>query len=319
MNNRIRKIVENIKNLYKGYLLFDEPMKLHTTMQVGGISLLFAEPKDIYSLILITQECKKNNVRFFVLGGGSNLIVDDKGFDGVIISTNSLSKIELKDNFVVCDSGAKTNDVVEFFANNGIFGMETFAGLPGTCGGACFMNARCYSVDISSKIQYIEYLDLEKIEENSTEFVEKHIKMYHNTSVDSEWSYKHSPFMEKKAIILKVAFKVEKVDLTKIGEIKANSKKFLDDRIKKGHFRAPSSGSVFKNNYDFGEPSGKLIDKVGLKGFKIGEAQIAPWHGNIIINTGNATASDVKDLVHLVQQKVHEHFGLELESEVIFI
>ena len=319
MTNRIRKIVENIKNLYKGRLLPDEPMSLHTTMKVGGNAELFAEPEDVFSLALVISECKKNFVDFFILGGGSNLIVSDEGFCGVVISMNAFSSIKFENGIVVCGSGVETGHAVEFFAENGISGMESFAGLPGTCGGACYMNARCYSNDISSKIKFVEYLDLENFDENSYKFLEKHIKMYHNNKDCAQWTYKHSPFMKKSVVITKVAFKAEECQLEKISELKAACESFIKDREQKGHFKAPSSGSVFKNNRDFGEPSGKLIDEAGLKGAKIGGAQIAPWHGNIIINTGNATCSDIKKLVQLAQQKVKERTGFMLECEVVFV
>ncbi|WP_294425239.1 UDP-N-acetylmuramate dehydrogenase [uncultured Treponema sp.] len=319
MTNRIRKIVENIKNLYKGRFLPDEPMRLHTTMKVGGNAELFAEPEDVFSLALVISECKKNSVDFFILGGGSNLIVSDEGFCGVVISMNAFSSIKFENRIVVCGSGVETSRAVEFFAENGISGMESFAGLPGTCGGACYMNARCYSNDISSKIKFVEYLDLENFDENSYKFLEKHIKMYHNNKDCAQWTYKHSPFMKKSVVITKVAFKAEECQLEKISELKAACESFIKDREQKGHFKAPSSGSVFKNNRDFGEPSGKLIDEAGLKGAKIGGAQIAPWHGNIIINTGNATCSDIKKLVQLAQQKVKERTGFMLECEVVFV
>lgn len=319
MTNRIRKIVENIKNLYKGRLLLDEPMSLHTTMKVGGNAELFAEPEDVFSLALVVSECKKNSVDFFILGGGSNLIVSDEGFCGVVISMNAFFSIKFENRIVVCGSGVETSRAVEFFAENGISGMESFAGLPGTCGGACYMNARCYSNDISSKIKFVEYLDLENFDENSYKFLEKHIKMYHNNKDCAQWTYKHSPFMKKSVVITKVAFKAEECQLEKISELKAACESFIKDREQKGHFKAPSSGSVFKNNRDFGEPSGKLIDEAGLKGAKIGGAQIAPWHGNIIINTGNATCSDIKKLVQLAQQKVKERTGFMLECEVVFV
>lgn len=288
-------------------------------MKVGGNADLFVEPEDVFSLALVISECKKNSVDFFILGGGSNLIVSDEGFCGVIISMNAFSSIKFENGIVVCGSGVETNRAVEFFAENGILGMESFAGLPGTCGGACYMNARCYSNDISSKIEFVEYLDLENFDENSYKFLEKHIKMYHNNKDCAQWTYKHSPFMKKSVVITKVAFKAEECQLEKISELKAACESFIKDREQKGHFKAPSSGSVFKNNRDFGEPSGKLIDEAGLKGAKIGGAQIAPWHGNIIINTGNATCSDIKKLVQLAQQKVKERTGFMLECEVVFV
>lgn len=321
MNIRIRKIVENIKNspAYKGKLRTQEPMSLHTTMKAGGSAAVFAEPQDIASLALLAAECRGSGADFFILGGGSNLIVRDSGFDGVIISMNSFSSIELKDGIAVCGAGALTADVVRFFAENGIPGMEVFAGLPGTCGGACFMNARCYSADISSRIDSVEYLDTEKIGSNAPAFLEQGLKIYHNTGSSMDWSYKHSPFMGGSRVITKVMFKAGKPDSSRVSDIRAECEHFIQDREAKGHFKAPSSGSIFKNSRSFGCPSGMLIDRAGLKGTRIGGAQIAPWHGNIIINTGNATCADIQSLVHLAQEKVQKQTGFLLECEVIFL
>lgn len=321
MNTRIRKIVENIKNspAYRGKLLMQEPMSLHTTMKAGGCASVFAEPEDCASLAVLAAACREGGADFFILGGGSNLIVSDSGFDGVIVSMNAFSSVELKDGNVVCGAGAQTGDVVRFFAENGIPGMEPFAGLPGTCGGACFMNARCYAADISSRISSAEYLDVEKIGSNACAFLEQHLKMYHNADNGADWSYKKSPFMGGSKIITKVIFKAGQPDPSKKPLIQAECERFIQDREAKGHFKAPSSGSIFKNSRDFGCPSGVLIDRAGLKGMRIGGAQIAPWHGNIIINTGNATCADIQALVHLAQEKVREQTGFLLECEVIFL
>lgn len=322
MFGRIRKITENIKNAFHGKLLLNEPMSLHTTMQVGGKATLFAQPENLESLVVLLTQCIKADVPFFVLGGGSNIIVRDEGFSGAMVCMNSFDSIELQGERVVCDAGAKTADVVDFFARNGIHGMQNFAGLPGSCGGACYMNARCYSRDIAEQIDFVEYFDTEELKaytESPCDFVEKHIKMLHNDTMQSRWSYKCSPFMQGRFIIIKVAFKAGQRNISKTAELKAQGATFIADREAKGHFRAPSCGSVFKNNRAFGKPSGALIDEAALKGIKAGGAQIAPWHANIIINAGGATAADIKRLVDLAHDTVMDKTGFDLECEVIFV
>ena len=132
----------------------------------------------------------------------------------------------------------------------------------------------------------------------------------------SDWEYKKSPFQTNKWIVLEVVYKVEKLsDNSKIVE---KNNFYVEDRRQKGHFKFPSAGSVFKNNRSFGKPSGKLIDEAGLKGFTIGGAQIAPWHGNFIINCGNAKSDDILALVNKAKETVKEKFGFELECEILF-
>lgn len=319
MDYRIRKLAENIKKsqFFNGSLRTDECMANHTTMKVGGNAAIFAEPCDVSSMAFVAANCSAENLPFFVLGGGSNLIVSDEGFPGAIISTEKLNFITRKENSVECGAGCLTNDAVNFFAENGLSGMENFAGLPGTVGGACFMNARCYSKEFSEMVESTEYFDAEKTGFAGPNFLEEGVKIYHNVD-NSGWAYKKSPFSEKRCVITKVTFRAEKTGVPS-DELRQKCSEFISDREAKGHFRLPSSGSVFKNNRAFGVPSGKLIDEAGLKGAKIGGAQIAPWHGNIIVNTGNATCSDIKRLVGLVQRKVKERTGFFLECEVIFL
>ena len=319
---RIRKIAENIKDAFNGKLVLDEPMALHTTMQVGGMATLFAQPSDLQSLVLLLSQCTRSSVPFFILGGGSNIIVRDEGFCGAMVCTGSLDSIELEGDRVICGAGAKTTDVVDFFAQNGIDGMQSFAGLPGTIGGACYMNARCYSHDIKELLDLVEYFDTSELAsytETPRNFIEKCTKMLHNAAQDESWSYKHSPFMEGKLVVTQVALKAAQKDTGKALQLKAQGDVFIADRTTKGHFRAPSCGSVFKNNRTFGKPSGALIDEAGLKGARAGGAQIAPWHANIIINTGGATAVDIKKLVDLAHDTVKGRTGFDLECEVIFV
>ena len=304
MNNLLKKSVNfNIIDSYNGIFLQNESLKDKTTFKIGGNASFFASPSDIKSLIYLLQEAKNLNVPIFILGGGSNLVVSDDGIDKLVISTESFDFCEYTSSILTCGAGCTFEKITEFCIKNEISGLENFAGLPGTTGGAVFMNARCYEVSVSDVLHSVKYIDL-------TDFSVKTYEFHHD-----DWDYKKSPFQTGDKIITEVNFKV-KTGNSK--EIEEKSLSFIKDRENKGHFKFPSAGSVFKNNRNFGKPSGKIIDEVGLRGFSVGQAQVAPWHGNFIINNGNATASDVRNLVNLIQEKVLKETGFMLECEIIF-
>ena len=304
MNNLLKKSVNfNIIDNYNGIFLQNESLKEKTTFKIGGNASFFAKPEDSKSLITLLSWAKENDLPLFILGGGSNLVVSDDGIDKLVISTEAFDFCNLQDDLLTCGSGCTFKKITEFCIKNEISGLENFAGLPGTTGGATFMNARCYEVSISDVISSVKYIDL-------SDFTEK------TYSVDlSEWDYKKSPFQTGDKIITQVNFNVKRGNSK---EIEEKSLSFIKDRENKGHFKFPSAGSVFKNNRNFGKPSGKIIDEVGLRGFSVGQAQVAPWHGNFIINNGNATASDVRNLVEIIQDKVLKETGFMLECEIIF-
>lgn len=312
------KILDYKKELdssnFKGKILENEMMKNHTTMKVGGKADLFLLPENENSLIFAVGLAKKSKIPFFVVGGGSNLIFSDDGFPGIIICTGNLSGIEIlsekNEFFLKCGAGAKSSEIFEYCEKNLLGGLEAFAGLPGSAGGAVFMNARCYGDEFSNHIKNVRYLDLEDLKTKIYDFNK------------NDWQYKKSPFQDEKKIILDVSLcgitKLEK-DSLEAKKSMETAKKNLENRKAKGHFDFPSAGSVFKNDRNFGKPSGAIIDECGLKGVKIGGAQVAPWHGNFIINRENATAADIKNLVEEIQKKVKEKTGFYLESEVIFV
>ncbi len=287
-------------------------MAMHTTFKVGGPAALFLEPDTSESLLYALRFCDEAGCTPFILGGGSNLVVSDEGIHSVVISLSRMRNIEIVEDcgyYLRCGGGTPINEITAFCAKNGFTGMETFAGLPGSIGGAVFMNARCYEVQISDVLKSAEYLPvMSNVPENPS--------VYQLNPQD--WDYKRSPFAERlaPAVITAATIAVQKGDCA---AITAACDKYRRDRIEKGHFRYPSAGSVFKNNHAYGKPSGRIIDECGLKGLSAGGAQIAPWHGNFIINTGAATASDIRNLVHLVQQKVYDQTGFELEPEILFV
>ena len=314
----IREIGENFKKTkgFNGRILFDENLSLHTSMKVGGKAALFVEPSDEASLLKAVETAVSEKIPYYILGGGSNLIFADSGFKGMILSLTSLNKICIENGKIVTGAGVNTCDLADFAAQKGIAGLTNFAGLPGTAGGACYMNARCYDKSFSEVIESVRYLDIDIIcKKNNSTIEESAFQVYHIKEED--WSYKHSPFMEKKCIILSVTLRELPAGDSKL--LMEENQGYIQNRRDKGHFTAPSAGSVFKNNRSFGKPSGVLIDECGLKSMKNGGAQVAPWHGNIIINTGNATASDIAGLVKTVQDAVFKKTGFNLENEIIFV
>ena len=222
---------------------------------------------------------------------------------------DSIPQLGKDDVLVSCFAGTPMAAFVSFCTKNDLSGAEQFAGLPGTVGGAAYMNARCFDKSISDIIFYTTWMD----------YSDKDIPLHHQLKNPSEWDYKKSPFQNNHRFVTTVTFLLKHIHGDAKMQIAKDCRHYTVERIDKGHFKFPSAGSVFKNNHEFGAPSGKLIDECGLKGIKIGGAQIAPFHGNFIINVDHAKASDVRQLVELAQAKVYEKFGFNLEPEIIFL
>ena len=294
-------------------------LKDFTSFKIGGTADIYIAPDSIEelkeALLFITQE----RIPAILLGGGTNLLIPDSGIRGAVIHTCNLKELRLsgagQDRLVEAAAGVSMQELTEFCAAQGLSGMEDFAGLPGTVGGAVFMNARCYEKSISDAIVSVSELCVS--EDGWT--LKEH--GYH----PGEWAYKRSPFqpLDKnhaaitgdRRIIVSAVFKTTPGNAD---AIRAVMEERIADRREKGHFKLPSAGSVFKNNRAFGKPSGMLIDEAGLRGLRIGGAQVAPWHGNFIVNTGQATAAEVTELIIAVKRRVKEQTGFELEPEIVF-
>ncbi len=338
----VRKLLENsnitdVCPALASRIRWDEPMASHTTFKLGGPADCFVEPETGSELVFLLEFAHRASLPVSIVGGGSNLLVSDLGIRGIVISLARFDRIERVDardvlatqGCLTCGSapgsgetvlvkagaGAPMEALVEWCAGRGIAGLERFAGLPGSVGGAAFMNARCYERSVSDAFFRAEVLYFRAgrctIEETGFD--------------PAEWDYKRSPFQdrdgpdpsmigERAAVVLSVTFSLASGDP---GWIRGEMDRYLKDREDKGHFRFPSAGSMFKNNHAFGKPSGKIIDEAGLRGFRIGGAEVAPWHGNLVINAGNATAGEVKTLVDEVRSRVRAGTGFELEPEVI--
>jgi UDP-N-acetylmuramate dehydrogenase len=295
---------------------YDEPMKDHTTFKVGGPAdcRLSAEGEDFprFCVNLLTR-CRAEKVPVFILGGGANIVVSDKGIRGLVLDMGEWTgenEPRSAEDEMVFKSGTSIDKAVDAACAAGFSGLEFLAGMPGALGGAVWMNARCYGGEISDVLDWVDVINYEQETEN--EYTVKIIEI----DKKSGFAYKQSPFQKMDCIILNAAFKLIKGDREKI---MAKAGEYRNDRKEKGHYLFPCAGSAFKNNRSFGKPTGLIIDELGLKNFQIGGAQIAPFHGNIVINTGNATASDIRALMNEAATKVKEKTGFILEPEILFV
>lgn len=323
-------IIQILKNhdAFKGDILTDEPLAPKTTFKVGGPADLFIAPQNYYSFQIAIDALLQNNVRFFIMGGGSNVVFADEGFRGAVVSTSNFNdvsyyppsnispkfgKIKLQKNqtLVTCFCGTPMASLVKFCTENSISGLEQFAGLPGSTGGAVYMNARCFDKSISDVLFSVSTMEIDR--------TAKKITLNQELFNPNAWAYKKSPYQDGNRFITTATFLLTQKNASTQPEIQEECKKYIAERVSKGHFKFPSAGSVFKNNHDFGKPSGMIIDEAGLRGYTIGGAKIADFHGNFIINAGNAKAAEIKQLVLYVQQKVYEKFGFSLEPEIIFV
>ncbi len=310
-------------------VFIDESVKSRTSFKTDGKTPLLVEVLTPESLKSALDICIACDAPVFILGGGTNVLFSDTGFDGVVISLAKLKGIEFSasrpdqtpadlnpgDEVVLkCLCGTQVNDIVKYCTAGGFTGMESFSGLPGTIGGASYMNARCFDHEMSEVVGGAVVYDY------SAEAVKKYgeVKEMEFLFSKNDWEYKKSPFTGRKTACIYVNIVVHKAPPEMQAEIARECERIMKARVEKGHFRSPCAGSFFKNNRDFGSPTGKIIDEAGLRGFQIGGAQVAPWHGNIIINAGNATGADIRQLSDYIIQKIRAEKGFTLEPEVIF-
>lgn len=286
--------IENIKE--------NESLKIHTTYKIGGIAKYFITPKDLNELISLIKYLRENNIKYMILGNGSNTIFSSKTYDGAIINLSNLNKMEIKNNKIYVESGYQLIKLSIDAMNNNLSGLEFASGIPANVGGAVYMNAGAYKSDMSNLIEEVTFLD-ENLE----------LKTLKNNELD--FSYRHSLFQEKNYIIISTILKLTSGNKEEIKELMDNRKQ---RRIDSQPLDYPSAGSVFRN------PSaevfaGKLIEDLGLKGYMIGGAKISEKHANFIINYDNATGEDIKKLIELIKEKVKEKYNIDLIVEQRFV
>jgi UDP-N-acetylmuramate dehydrogenase len=297
------------------------PLGDFTSFHLGGPAKYFVEVKSKNDLEEALKFAKEKKLNWFILGGGSNLLVSDQGFDGLVIKINNQG-IEIQGTKIICGAGLFLSEAVSAARKNNLSGFEWATGIPGTIGGAISGNAGAYGSSISDNMEKVEVLD--SSQEN---FFWKNC-----SSGDCQFAYRTSIFEQKKELIIFSA--VFSLVLGKNEEVDDKMKKIIQERARKLP-QNPSAGSFFKNpqvgnpevlaefEKDQGRkspdgkiPAGWLIDQLDLRGKKIGGAMVSQEHSNFIINAGGAKAEDVIILASLIKQKVRNHFGVQLEEEV---
>jgi len=308
------------ENPCEAEIRYDESMKDRTTFRVGGKADCYIKPYGEGFLSFCTgllTRARSSNVPVFILGGGANIVVSDKGIRGIVLdmgawkSENVFSPCTEKNEYVF-KSGTNIDDAADFACEAFLSGLEFLAGMPGTIGGAVWMNARCYGKEMADVLSWVEIIGRDQV----PGVKDQDFKIKRFEIKDGEgFGYKESPFQKMDCMIISAAFKLKKGDKEKmLIDMESNRQ----DRKNKGHYNFPCAGSAFKNNRDFGKPTGQIIDELGLKGLKRGGAQVAPFHGNIIINTGNADAGDIRALVDEIADNVKKKAGFILEPEILF-
>jgi len=295
MGNTIREKLSGIRE--------NVELAPYTTFDIGGSADYFLDIKEEKDLIEAIKVAREFDLPFFILGSGSNLLISDKGFRGLVIKIN-FSNLETSNLKIKSGAGVSLKELVSTSAKLGFSGLEWAAGIPGTVGGAVRGNAGAFKGSMTDVVEEVEVLD-----------VSVDIKVKNYILKDCEFDYRNSIFKKRKdLIILNATFSFEKGEKRKIKE---DIERYLNYREEKHPLGFPSAGSVFKNPEGFS--AGKLIYKCGLKGKKIGQAQVSEKHTNFIINLGGAKALDVIELIDLVKRKVKKEQGVKLEEEIQFL
>ena len=298
----MKELISFIKKNNIGNIKENVDLSKHTTYKVGGMARLFVYPKNIEKLILLLGKLKKENIKHKVLGFGSNLIFSDSLYDGVIIKLDSFDEVKIKDTVITAGAGVSLIKLSYKAQKEGLTGLEFASGIPGSVGGAVFMNAGAYKSDMGYIVSSVKVLtpDLE-------------VKTLYNK--DLKYKYRSS-FLQSNPdyICLEATLVLRPGDKKAIKELMDTRKQ---KRLLTQPLEYPSAGSVFRNPE--GDFAGRLIEECGLKGFSIGGAKVSEKHANFIINSGGATASDVKNLIMHVHDKVKEKTNIDLKIEQEFV
>ncbi len=280
-----------------------EPMSKHTTFRIGGPADLLLTPESIEQVQRLCQLFRSENIPYLVLGNGSNVLVGDQGIRGVVIQLgNRFAQCRVDGNVITAQAGIKLSRLAGVALEHQLAGIEFAAGIPGTFGGALFMNAGAYGGEMSRVVKSVSYLDTEgNVKEVSVE--------------DCAFGYRTSIFTKNQDFIVLGGT----VELTKgeTAEIRAKMDDFSERRVSKQPLHLPSAGSTFKRPE--GHFAGKLIQDAGLMGFRVGGASVSEKHAGFVVNDQGATAKDVRDLMEAVQKKVMDAYGVMLEPEVRFL
>ena len=286
---------------------FEEKIRLsnYTTIKVGGFAEYFSKPNNSNEFITLIKWSHVNNQRCQLIGAGSNLLINNIFLKGLTICTKKMNsiKIETHTGIVEAEAGVMLPTMSNMLAKNGLQGGEWAVGIPGTVGGAIYMNAGSGKLSLANNLLSVKVIDT------------KTLKIFEIQKEKIDFQYRFSPFQQNNLIIIsaKLLFKPK----GNIEELLETTKRNLKNKISTQPYDLPSFGSVFKNPTN--TYAGRLIEELGLKGFKIGGAEISTMHGNFIVNTSSANSQDILDLITVIQQKVLQKKGIFLQPEVRMI
>jgi len=292
-NKSLKDFIEN----KKFSLRFNEPLAKYTTFKIGGRAKYFSEPENLDELIQIVKISRDLGVKIYFLGNGSNLLISDSGVDGVVVNLRKISQLEIRDRIVKVGAGYRLAELINVSISHNLAGLEILAGIPASVGGAIVMNAGGKFGSISNFLTSLKIVDFNG---DLHTFQKAQIKFgYRETAIP------------KSGVIVEANFILNPMDKK---EIATRFFEILREKKRTQPLEKPSAGCVFKNPP--GESAGRLIEKLGLGGLRIGDVYISKKHANFIINGGNAQAKDVLKLIEIVQSKVKEKLGLKLELEI---
>ncbi len=295
-------IVEELKKLNIGEVLENVSLKKYTTYHIGGHAIALVYPNDVYGLIELIKFLRNNNIKYKVIGRGSNLIFSSELYDGVLIKLDKFDKLEIKENEIVVGSGYQLIKLATKLSRIGYTGIEFATGIPGSVGGAVFMNAGAYKSDMGYIVKCVKVLTPD-------------LKIAELTNYDLNFHYRSS-FLQSNPgyICLEATIILKKGNPEEIMQLIEDRKK---RRIETQPLEYPSAGSVFRNPE--GDYAGRLIEEIGYKGKKIGGAMVSTKHANFIINYNNATGEDIKNLINEIKTIVKDKYGIELKVEQEFV
>ena len=283
-------------------ILKNEPMSRHTTFRVGGEAECMVLVPDKEKMAELVRNFHKLETDYYVVGNGSNILVGDKGVDGVVLNTSAhMKKIRVAGEYITVESGELLSKVAAVAKEHGLSGMEFAAGIPGTIGGAVVMNAGAYDGEMKQIVERVTVIS-----------AEGEIMELDNSTM--EFGYRTSIIKNRPFVVLEVVLKLQQGDAE---QIKAKMDDFSAKRRAKQPLEYPSAGSTFKRPE--GYFAGKLIMDAGLRGFRVGGAQVSEKHCGFVINVGNATAADVREVMDEVAIRVKDKFNVELEPEIIML
>ena len=297
MNQNFYDKLNNV--IAKDSILIDEPMSRHTTFRVGGPADFFVTPKAKEEVRDVIRICKEAGMPYYIIGNGSNLLVSDAGYRGVIVQIyKEMNEVKVEGDLVKAQAGALLSGIAAKALGTELSGFEFASGIPGTIGGACVMNAGAYGGEMKDVLESVTVLTGEG----------KIIELGRN---ELELGYRTSVIAKKGYIVLGAVLKLERGDGEKI---KTYMDELKEKRVTKQPLEYPSAGSTFKRPE--GYFAGKLIEDAGLRGFQVGGAQVSEKHCGFVINRDHATAADIMELMRQVQIRVKENSGVDLEPEV---